>query len=653
MKFSICVFEPSDYKYSHFLYDLCKYFCYTIEANGYDCCMVKNRLYNDRINILMGTHTLTDPAIVEQVMGVGKYVVIQTEVLREGGIAGWPDQESFSTVYVPLLQHAAAVWDGVDENQKHLQKLGITPDAFPRFGYLAPLEEIIPKKNKDIDFLYYGSLTEHRRKLFDELRALGGNVVTLFDEAAVFRNDYIARTRVHLAPNQTPETNRYISTRVLYLLNNRSVVVVEHCYNQEWLEHCYPTAETGDWASLCMETLHDPDLDQRAEGYFEHYKKLDMTHLFKPLLDKLSTDQYPAISQINAPDFEPAIPAALQPGYAALDANDYEGAVVEFRKAIEAHPEMAATHITLGRTLLALERPKEALRPLRRAIKLAPAEATAHNLLGTALYRLERHHKAKAAFKQAISVDPNNIEARLNLIDFHKSRNEVKQALSIARETLALAPQNVEVLTTCGLLMLDTDDMTGAELAWQGLSPTASADHPGVKALLTGLIQRQSTVITPDMLLDAVEVAQQSEDWPQAVILLKTLLGRVEGNDTQLANLWNQLGTAHYQQGSVVEALIAFEKGTELDPQNLDILSNRAALYHQQGDYDQATEYINQALAIDPDDVNTLLLLGNCAIELGNLETARLAFTRVYALAPETEGVGAVVEQLNTMIEQV
>jgi GT2 family glycosyltransferase len=287
MRFSICLLQPEGYKYAHFLYDVCKYLCYTIEAAGYECCMIRNRLYSDRINLIMGAHRLTDPSSIEQIKQAGKYIIIQSEVLREGGIAGWQDQKTFDTIYIPLLRQAHAVWDSLEANQIHLQKLGIVPERrLTTFGYLKAMEEITHKKNKDIDFLYYGSLTPHRKKLLDELNALGGKVVCIFDDAAIFRNDLIARSRVNLAPNQAQGIN-HLTSKITYLLNNRSIVVAERCCNQDWVEHCFPFTDTNKWALLCMETLNRPDLDELAYKNFEQYKKLDMVHLIQPILDKL------------------------------------------------------------------------------------------------------------------------------------------------------------------------------------------------------------------------------------------------------------------------------------------------------------------------------------------------------------------------------
>jgi len=289
MKFSVCLLEPEGYKYSHFLYDVCKYYCYTIEEAGYDCCIVKNKLYPDKINIILGSHNLTDPDMARHIKQSGKYIIMQSELLREGGITGWPDQPSFHSIYVPLMKQAFAVWDGIPANEEHLRKLGIQSDLIPRWGYLPALEEIRHKKNKDIDFLHYGSLTPHRLKMVEALRKRGGDVVCIFDEAAIYRNDYIARTRVNLAPIQAPGNNN-LTSRILYLLNNRALVAVERCKDQDWVEHCFPSADTESWVDICLETLHRPDREQIAEEFFDRYKKLSMAHLMQPILEKLQSN---------------------------------------------------------------------------------------------------------------------------------------------------------------------------------------------------------------------------------------------------------------------------------------------------------------------------------------------------------------------------
>jgi len=285
MQFAICVMEPEGFRYAHFLYDICKYLCFGIESAGYKCSIQRNKLSPDCTNIIVGAHNLTIPAVVETIKQTGNYILLQSEIITGDSINNWPSQKSFADVYLPLMRQAQAVWTGVETNVSELKKLNVEAGLI-LIGYHPQMEEIHHKKNKDIDFLFCGSITPHRKKLLDALTKYGSNVVTMFDDAAIYRNDLIARARINLAPNQGPEMNHLGYSRVSYLLNNRALVVVERCYDQAMYEHCFPWAETEQWVDLCMETLRRPDLDLITEEYYERFKKIRMVDFIAPLLDK-------------------------------------------------------------------------------------------------------------------------------------------------------------------------------------------------------------------------------------------------------------------------------------------------------------------------------------------------------------------------------
>ena len=293
MKFSICVMEPEGYRHTHFLYDICKYLCFGIESAGYECCILRNKLTADRTNIIVGAHNLNDPAIVNEIKQRGNYILLLTEIITGNSINNCPVQKSFADILLPLMRQSRVVWTGGEANGDALKKLGVEVDLISGLGYHPLMEEIHHKHNKDIDFLFCGSITPHRKKLLDQLIARGGKVVTIFDDAAMYRNDLIARTRVNLAPNQGPGMNQFGGSRVLYLINNKSIVVVERCRDQAMYEHCFPWADTEQWVDLCMETLRRPDLDQITEEYYERFKKIRMVDMIEPLLDKFLS-KYPS-----------------------------------------------------------------------------------------------------------------------------------------------------------------------------------------------------------------------------------------------------------------------------------------------------------------------------------------------------------------------
>ena len=162
-----------------------------------------------------------------------------------------------------------------------------------------------------------------------------------------------------------------------------------------------------------------------------------------------------------------------------------------------------------------------------------------------------------------------------------------------------------------------------------------------------GLAKPRSTL---SEILDRVGRVQGEGDWLQAVELLKDALEKPAAiDDAGAAEILNNLGYCHFMAGQAPEAEGAFKKGLEISPDNLDLLSNLADLYIYTERFNKAIDYLNSALSIAPNDVNVLLSIGNCCVQLGMNDTALMVFQRVLAQAPETEGVGEMVDRLEAV----
>ncbi len=339
----------------------------------------------------------------------------------------------------------------------------------------------------------------------------------------------------------------------------------------------------------------------------------------------------------------------LAAGQRALAQNDLETAAAEFAAAAEAHPDVAEIHSALGATLMALGRAADAIPPLKKAVALSPGDVAIYTQLGLAYFQADKPRKARQMFKRVLEFDDRNLQAHLFLIDLYRAEKRFSDAIRHAKAALGINPENTDVLVSYGLLMLDLDDLDGAEMAWRELGDVPR-DHAGVIALMTGLLERGSQRVRPSAVLAEVEAAQRAEDWPRAISLLKSVLAVDGGAPQEKAALWNRLGLSHFRAGNPTEAAIAFEEGLRLAPEDVDILNNLAELNLQQQQFDRATEYINRALKINPNDSDTLMLLGNAAIQLGDLDTAHVAFQRVQTVAPETDGIDAVMRELSAAI---
>lgn len=286
MRYHIAIIESKNHGFGHFLDDACRMLCYGLESLGHDCSIGFNEVEQGCMNIIVGGHNLSSPTDVETVAACGDYVVYQTEIINENRINTWPSEAQYRDIYLPLMQRARSVWEGTQRNVPVLDQLGLRHQLLLG-GYLPQMEEVKHKRNKDIDFLFYGSLTPHREQMLSTLCTKGYRMAVVFDVRATYRNDLIARSRLNACPRQSDEMNHFPWGRIWYLLNNRSLPVVESCENQDWLEHCFPWSDTEGWVALCESTLHRSDRDEFAEECFEKFRAMPFKDQMQQVLDEM------------------------------------------------------------------------------------------------------------------------------------------------------------------------------------------------------------------------------------------------------------------------------------------------------------------------------------------------------------------------------
>jgi hypothetical protein len=117
------------------------------------------------------------------------------------------------------------VLDYSRRNMDKLRAAGVPHAGLLELGY-SPTLTRIPHSEKDVDVLFYGTLTSHRKETIAALRAQGLAVLTLFGVYGTARDEAIARAKVVLNLHQYA-SNIFERVRILYLLANRACVVSE------------------------------------------------------------------------------------------------------------------------------------------------------------------------------------------------------------------------------------------------------------------------------------------------------------------------------------------------------------------------------------------------------------------------------------------
>ncbi|MHB8992970.1 MAG: glycosyltransferase, partial [Chloroflexota bacterium] len=116
--------------------------------------------------------------------------------------------------------------------------------------------------------------------------------------------------------------------------------------------------------------------------------------------------------------------------------------------------------------------------------------------------------------------------------------------------------------------------------------------------------------------------------------------------------LHNQLGVALFRTGDLQGAEAAFRDARRADRGDLQPLMNLIDLYREQERYEEATQALKDAVAIDPNHPEVLATFATICLELGDAEGAAMAVRRLEAAQPEHPDLGDLRSALGRVSEE-
>jgi hypothetical protein len=291
MKYNVTLVDPANYKFAHVLTDLCRTIAYGLRELGLDCDLTVNSIDSGSMNIIVGTHLLNGGDVANVIGSGAQYIPLQSEVLtrdpKTGAVISSYQGAQFEEVARPLMDHAVAVWDGLTE-LRVLHQLSVGDEKVKRFkiGYCEGLEHDVehrPYDRKDLDVMFFGSLTPHRQKIFARFNGVRTAVFGFGPSA--FRNDMIARAKINLSLHSSPELDYFPQPRTGYLLNNRAFVLAETSIDHPGMRDLVDEAPADMMGKRCAELLGDPAaLQARAEAAYEGYRRMRMADMLAEIL---------------------------------------------------------------------------------------------------------------------------------------------------------------------------------------------------------------------------------------------------------------------------------------------------------------------------------------------------------------------------------
>ncbi len=294
---------------------------------------------------------------------------------------------------------------------------------------------------------------------------------------------------------------------------------------------------------------------------------------------------------------------------------DPEGALKLFEQALKIAPDNPEALFFAGNLNLQLNRPDQGLTYLEHAVEILPDNTRLLMVLGQAYERFRTGEDAANMYQSVIDIAPGSREAeeankRLQIVAGKQalSQGEPDKASQTFQHVVANHPDDSALLSEI-IAIYNAGQRVGE------LQHFLEAVLPSIP----NSVVAHSTLAT---------IYDRQNDYPKTIEQLEQILPllpededpQVRQNISQRLNMLH--GLAALQQQSYDEAREFFEKFLTVEPDNVTAKMNLATAYRGQGNLSRAIEILSAILVDDPDNLLVRLKLGASYYELDQLEDA-------------------------------
>lgn len=282
----------------------------------------------------------------------------------------------------------------------------------------------------------------------------------------------------------------------------------------------------------------------------------------------------------------------------------------------------------------------------------SPQSLKAQQLLvrGLTHQQLDEHERALEFFDQALRLASNNAAILAALAASHEALDDLPTALFFAEQARRHGPDNIYHYFLVAELHMRAGELSTAEAAYETLLARFPDDWDALQSLAqvqTMLSKDHEAIATYEKL---IAQAEHYADVRRQVLPLYLRVGDVEGAERTLeaiteidprdAPAWRSLGDLYVQQNKLEEAIHAFEQALLANLNDTYAATALADVYRALGQNAEAEALLDRSLHLEHASVDDLLararpLLPRASFEEASRATATEMLERALELDPD------------------
>ncbi|CAG8522981.1 11639_t:CDS:2, partial [Scutellospora calospora] len=299
-------------------------------------------------------------------------------------------------------------------------------------------------------------------------------------------------------------------------------------------------------------------------------------------------------------------------GNKAFSAKEYEEAIELFSKAIDLDPSNHVLYSNRSASYASLKKYDKALEDASKTVELKSDWAKGYNRKGAALHGLGKLDEARETYKEGLKIEPDNAQLKKALEDLEhadKYQSMDSQFKIFNDDALVRIAMNPKLRA-----YLDQPDFDNR-----------------VKEALMYILTGGTNFQTPQETEKPAEPEPKTRDVPEPEPEPEpeTVEKSEEDLKKEEADKEKALGNDAYKKREFEKALRHYDKAWELDPTNVSILTNKAAVLFEQENYEECIKICEEAVDVGREHRADFKLIaraygriGNAYVKLNKLDEA-------------------------------